>query len=228
MLALIFTRKLRPMIIGSISGWLMFAGMIARPRATSSRTNSGRQPLADRDELHLRRDLALARVVHLRDVAAPAQDLPGPRHAEPGRARAAPASSGRTRPAPGSTAGAAPAGLGRGRSRPPDPCRAPTCRTRASGRSTPPRRASPASAGGRSRGTEPASRAVRRRTPCANPAAARGWRRRWTEAPRDECSSRSPYGGITRIRFAGSPGDIAPDSQPFAPRREVGSPVQPD
>ena len=44
MLALIFTRKLRPMIIGSVSGWLMFAGMIARPRATSSRTNSGSTP----------------------------------------------------------------------------------------------------------------------------------------------------------------------------------------
>src|SRR6266853_5696494 len=41
MLALIFTRKLRPMIIGSDSGWLMLAGMIARPRATSERTNSG-------------------------------------------------------------------------------------------------------------------------------------------------------------------------------------------
>ena len=41
MLALIFTRKLRPMIIGSVSGWLMLFGMIARPRATSSRTNSG-------------------------------------------------------------------------------------------------------------------------------------------------------------------------------------------
>jgi hypothetical protein len=41
MLALIFTRKLRPMIIGSVSGWLMFDGMMARPRATSSRTNSG-------------------------------------------------------------------------------------------------------------------------------------------------------------------------------------------
>ncbi len=41
MLALIFTRKLRPMIIGSASGWLMFAGMIARPAATSARTNSG-------------------------------------------------------------------------------------------------------------------------------------------------------------------------------------------
>ncbi len=44
MLALIFTRKLRPMIIGSLSGWLMFAGMMARPRATSSRTNSGVMP----------------------------------------------------------------------------------------------------------------------------------------------------------------------------------------
>ncbi len=31
MLALIFTRKLRPMIIGSDSGWLMLAGMMARP-----------------------------------------------------------------------------------------------------------------------------------------------------------------------------------------------------
>ncbi len=41
MLALILTRKLRPMIIGSLSGWLMLAGMMARPRATSSRTNSG-------------------------------------------------------------------------------------------------------------------------------------------------------------------------------------------
>src|SRR5437870_5026399 len=41
MLALIFTRKLRPMIIGSSSGWLIFAGMMARPAATSARTNSG-------------------------------------------------------------------------------------------------------------------------------------------------------------------------------------------
>src|SRR5437867_1014722 len=41
MLALIFTRKLRPMIIGSDSGWLMLAGMMARPAATSARTNSG-------------------------------------------------------------------------------------------------------------------------------------------------------------------------------------------
>ena len=41
MLALIFTRKLRPMIIGSISGWFLLAGMIARPSAISLRTNSG-------------------------------------------------------------------------------------------------------------------------------------------------------------------------------------------
>ena len=67
MLALIFTRKLRPMIIGSSSRWLMLAGMIARPRATSSRTNSAGSPSRSGDELHLRRDLALARVVQLRD-----------------------------------------------------------------------------------------------------------------------------------------------------------------
>src|SRR2546423_14622550 len=41
MLALIFTRKLRPMIIGSDSGWLMLAGVMARPRGASARTNFG-------------------------------------------------------------------------------------------------------------------------------------------------------------------------------------------
>src|ERR1700756_2808060 len=41
MLALILTRKLRPIIIGSSSGWLMFEGMMARPAAISLRTNSG-------------------------------------------------------------------------------------------------------------------------------------------------------------------------------------------
>src|SRR6185436_14606183 len=40
-LALILVAKFRPMIIGSDSGWLMLAGMMARPRATSERTNSG-------------------------------------------------------------------------------------------------------------------------------------------------------------------------------------------
>ena len=40
MFALIFTRNRRPMIIGSDSGWLMLAGMMARPRATSLNTSS--------------------------------------------------------------------------------------------------------------------------------------------------------------------------------------------
>ena len=44
MLALILTKKLRPMIIGSDSGWLTLLGMMARPRATSLRTNSGSIP----------------------------------------------------------------------------------------------------------------------------------------------------------------------------------------
>jgi hypothetical protein len=44
MLALIFVRKRLPMIIGSDSGWLTLAGMIARPRATSSRTKVGSRP----------------------------------------------------------------------------------------------------------------------------------------------------------------------------------------
>ena len=84
------------MIIGSHSGWLMLAGMMARPRATSARTNSGvmkagmrgaeglaaevrggglrdargellaAEVFADGDELHFRGDDALARVVQLR------------------------------------------------------------------------------------------------------------------------------------------------------------------
>ncbi len=44
MLALIFTRKLRPMTIGSLSGWFMLLGRIARPEAISSRTKSGARP----------------------------------------------------------------------------------------------------------------------------------------------------------------------------------------
>src|SRR5208337_4476965 len=40
-LALIFTLKFRPIIIGSDSGWLMLLGMMARPAAISERTNSG-------------------------------------------------------------------------------------------------------------------------------------------------------------------------------------------
>jgi hypothetical protein len=44
MFALTFTRKFRPMIIGSLSGWLTLAGRIARPRAISSRTKAGSTP----------------------------------------------------------------------------------------------------------------------------------------------------------------------------------------
>src|SRR3990167_8467831 len=40
-LALILTRKFLPIIMGSDSGWLMLAGIMARPLATSSLTNSG-------------------------------------------------------------------------------------------------------------------------------------------------------------------------------------------
>ena len=41
MFVLIFTKKLRPIIIGSLSGWRMLAGSTARPSAISFRTNSG-------------------------------------------------------------------------------------------------------------------------------------------------------------------------------------------
>src|ERR671913_889721 len=40
-LALILTRKLRPIAIGSVSGWLMLAGVIAPARAPPSRANLG-------------------------------------------------------------------------------------------------------------------------------------------------------------------------------------------
>src|SRR5690606_34166515 len=40
-LALIFTRKFLPMIMGSDSGWLILDGITALPAATSDLTNSG-------------------------------------------------------------------------------------------------------------------------------------------------------------------------------------------
>src|SRR5690606_33257113 len=43
-LALTFTRKFLPMIIGSASGWLRLTGITARPAATSDRTNSALTP----------------------------------------------------------------------------------------------------------------------------------------------------------------------------------------
>ena len=89
MLALIFTRKLRPMIIGSSSRWLMLAGMIARPRATSARTNSAGSPSRTATNSISGRDLAAARVVELRadaGLAAPRRD---PRLAQLRQARRA-------------------------------------------------------------------------------------------------------------------------------------------
>ena len=41
MLAFTLTKKLRPIIIGSTSGWLMLHGITALPSATSFLTNSG-------------------------------------------------------------------------------------------------------------------------------------------------------------------------------------------
>src|SRR3546814_14811605 len=41
MLALILTRHLRPIALGSASGWLLFLGLLARPRAPSSPPTSG-------------------------------------------------------------------------------------------------------------------------------------------------------------------------------------------
>src|SRR5215470_17830355 len=64
-LALILVRKLRPMIIGSSSAWLMLEGMMARPRATSLRTNSGVMK-AGTDALKLAAEiLALGDIDHL-------------------------------------------------------------------------------------------------------------------------------------------------------------------
>ena len=160
------------MIIGSVSGWLMLFGMIARPRATSSRTNSGvivagsrrrssapraggaalsgssrerlvaQLVLADRDELHLGRDDAAARVMHLRDVArrlsrgaaggagrSESRRAPG-RRAARGRT---PTSVRRARPcrrARRSTRRATPAAPGECRCAHRDRCTGPTCRRR--------------------------------------------------------------------------------------------------
>src|SRR3990170_4677854 len=67
MLQLIFTRKLRPITIGSDSGWLTFAAVLPRQQPAQGFRSL---VLADGDELHLRRDDAAARVVHLRHAAA--------------------------------------------------------------------------------------------------------------------------------------------------------------
>ncbi len=77
MFALILTRKFRPMIIGSSSRWLMFDGNDRAAACDFVADEIGRQPLANRDELHLRRDLALARVGQLRDGRAARVRPPG-------------------------------------------------------------------------------------------------------------------------------------------------------
>src|SRR6266699_648300 len=62
MLALIFTRKFRPMIIGSDSGWLMFAGMMARDQVGQSITAL---VFTDGDEFHFRGHRTFSCVVQL-------------------------------------------------------------------------------------------------------------------------------------------------------------------
>src|SRR5215213_140946 len=70
MLALILTRKLRPMIIGSDSGWLTFAGMMVQQRI--ARRSScfpccfTPEVLANRNELHLRCNDPAPRIMQLR------------------------------------------------------------------------------------------------------------------------------------------------------------------
>ena len=63
-LALILVRKLRPMIIGSSSAWLMLDGMMARPRATSARTNSGVTKAGTRRRSSRRRRAPLGALEH--------------------------------------------------------------------------------------------------------------------------------------------------------------------
>ena len=66
MLELILHLEATPMHIGSRLVWLMLAGMIMRPRATSERTSSGERRSRCATILHLFRDDALAGIVHLR------------------------------------------------------------------------------------------------------------------------------------------------------------------
>ena len=69
MLALIFTRKLRPMIIGSRLRVVPVGGDDGPPARDLVAHELGRDALAQRDEAHLLGDLAPARVVHLAEVA---------------------------------------------------------------------------------------------------------------------------------------------------------------
>src|ERR1041384_1697412 len=86
MLALIFTSELRPIIIGSVSGWLTLAGRVARPPAVSSRPRPGARPprgapaSAPADTPRRGRHPAPPRVVHLGDPPS-GLGAQGPAHA---------------------------------------------------------------------------------------------------------------------------------------------------
>ena len=64
-LALILHSDSTPMHIGSRLVWLILAGMIMRPRATSARIGLGVQALAARHVFHLFGDPPLAGIMHL-------------------------------------------------------------------------------------------------------------------------------------------------------------------
>ena len=66
MLALIFTRKFRPIIIGSDSGWLILDGMMARPAGNLLPHVIGVDTLTDADELHLWGNNPFPGIAHLR------------------------------------------------------------------------------------------------------------------------------------------------------------------
>ena len=73
------------MTIGSASGWLTFAGIIARPGGDLVAHQLGVDALADRDELHLRGDLAAPGRGQLGLPGRPGGDPAGPqrRQADP-------------------------------------------------------------------------------------------------------------------------------------------------
>src|SRR5712671_6563436 len=80
MLALIFTAKALPMIIGSLSGWLWLAGITARPPGHLVAHQFGPHAFAGGDEGHLGGDLTGARPLQL--CASVAEDTGARR--EPG------------------------------------------------------------------------------------------------------------------------------------------------
>ena len=194
MLALIFTRKLRPMIIGSSSGWRMLAGMMARPAGHLVAHELRRDVLAQGHEAHLLGDLAPAGVVHLGEVPVAAGHAP----LDPGLRAAWAARAARRAPAARWCRRPAPAGCRRRRrSRAPAPAARPsdTNTLRDAGRSS-------------SIGGSVARPAARRRPACARPrrpATTVNPRRRAAPLPIAAARpSASPFAGITRIRFVGS------------------------